>query len=170
MKLRKLQPKDAPNMLSWMHDDSINRIFATNFKSFDEQKVLAFIESSQTDGENLHRACVDANDEYLGTISLKNINQTNKNAEYAISFCKKAHGTGAAKFATDEIIKIAFQELNLERVYLNVLSINERANAFYKKYGWTFEGSFKNHVSINGEFCDLNWYRILKSEIKRLSF
>ena len=164
MKLRKLQEKDAGNMLSWMHDDTINRIFATDFKSFDEHKVLSFIESSKTDGEQLHRACVNDDDEYLGTVSLKGINQINKNAEYAISFCKKAHGTGAAKYTTDEILRIAFQDLGLERVYLNVLSINERANAFYVKYGFTYEGSFKNHVFVNDAFCDLNWYRMLKEE------
>lgn len=166
MKLRKLQDKDAPNMLSWMYDNSINQLFATDFKNFDEEKVLNFIKASQTDGEQIHRACVNDDDEYLGTVSLKSINLINKNAEYAISFCKKAHGTGAAKFATDEILTMAFRELGLERVYLNVLSKNERANAFYKKYGFTFEGTFKHHIFVLGEFCDLNWYRILKDEFK----
>lgn len=168
MRLRKLQLKDAQNMLSWMYDESINQFFAADFKSFDKKKVFDFIESSQTDGEHIHRACVSDDDEYLGTISLKNIHLINKNAEYAISFCKKAHGTGAAKFATDQILKMAFGELGLERVYLNVLSKNERANAFYKKYGFVFEGTFKNHAFSDGALCDLNWYRMLKNEFEEL--
>ena len=42
----------------------------------------------------------DQDDEYLGTISLKNIDLKNKNAEYAISTRKKARGTGANQQAT----------------------------------------------------------------------
>ena len=164
MKLRKLQAKDAKGMLSWMHDDSINQVFLTDFKSFDEKKVSDFIEASQTDGEQINRACVNDADEYLGTVSLKHINLLDKNAEYAISLCKKAHGKGVAKFATNQILKIAFQELGLERVYLNVLTKNERANSFYKKYGFVLEGTFKNHVSVDGILCDLTWYRMLKKE------
>ena len=164
MKLRKLKAKDAENMLSWMHDDNVNQFFATQFKNFDQQKVLRFIEESQTDGEQVHRACVNDEDEYLGTVSLKNIDFINKNAEYAISFCPRAHGTGAAKFATNQILQIAFHAFYLERVYLNVLSKNDRANAFYRKYGFVFEGTFKNHVFIGDELCDLNWYRMLKEE------
>ena len=34
MRLRPLEAKDAEGMLSWMHDDSINSIFAADFKSF----------------------------------------------------------------------------------------------------------------------------------------
>jgi Acetyltransferases, including N-acetylases of ribosomal proteins len=166
MELRKLQAKDAKGMLSWMHDDSINQVFLTDFKSFDEKKVLDFITASQTDGEQINRACVDDTDEYMGTVSLKHINLLDKNAEYAISLCKNAHGKGVAKYATDQILQMAFQELGLERVYLNVLTKNERANAFYKKYGFVFEGTFKNHVAVNGVLCDLTWYRMLKNEYK----
>ena len=164
MRLRNLLPKDAPHMLSWMHDDSINRFFTVDFKCFEEKNALDFIEAAQADPHHVHLACVDEDDTYLGTVSLKNINHTHKNAEYAICMCKHAHGTGAAKFATDEIIRIAFMDKGLERVYLSVLAKNIRANAFYQKQGFTFEGTFQKHVYLNGEFCDLNWYGVMKEQ------
>lgn len=168
MKLRPLEIKDAYGMLSWMHDDSINCYFATDFKNFFYEKVLGFIEKSQEDKSCLHFACVNEQDKYLGTVSLKNIDETAKNAEYAISFCKLAQGTGAALFASKEILRIAFDELKLERVYLNVITENERANAFYKKFGFIYEGVFKRHIIVNGELKDLNWYRLLKEEYQNL--
>lgn len=169
MKLRKLKYKDINRILSWMHDETINQFFLNDFKNFTEEDIKKFIDNCDEDSRNIHYACVDEEDNYLGTISLKNIDIKNKNAEYAISFCKFAHGTGAAKFATKEILKIAFEKLNLEKVYLNVLVENERANCFYKKIGFIFEGKFKNHVCVNGIFKDLNWYRILKDEYFKMA-
>lgn len=168
MILRPLEIKDADGMLSWMHDDTINCFFATDFKSFTRDKVLGFIKKSKDDNSCLHFACANEQDEYLGTVSLKNIDETAKNAEYAISFCKLAQGAGAASFASEEILKIAFDELKLERVYLNVITENQRANAFYKKFGFVYEGVFKNHILVNGELKDLNWYRLLKEEFQNL--
>lgn len=164
MRLRELKAKDVNGMLSWMHDKEINSIFQCDFGSFTEEKVLNFINSSKSDADNVHFACVDDNDNYLGTVSLKHIDKDAKNAEYAISFCKAAHGTGASAFATKEILKYAFNELNLERVYLNVIGDNARANAFYKKFGFIYEGTFKKHILIGGILRDLNWYRMLKEE------
>ena len=65
--------------------------------------------------------------------------------------------------ATKEIIRIAFEELGLNRVYLNVLKENGRANAFYQKTGFRFDYCEENGVEIHGEKKDLNWYVIDKS-------
>lgn len=67
---------------------------------------------------------VDENDEYLGTVSLKCIDTTAGTAEYAISMRSCAHGSGAAADGTREILKVAFDKLHLNGVYLNVLADN----------------------------------------------
>lgn len=168
MKLRNLAEKDADGMLSWMHDKEINCVFANDFASFSKEKVLEFINSSVDDKSCVHYACVDDDDNYLGTVSLKHIDNAAKNAEYAVSFCKSAQGTGAAAYATQEILRIGFIELNLERIYLNVLADNGRANHFYNKMGFVFEGCFAKHIMIKGVLKDLNWYRLLKEEYNLL--
>ena len=101
-------------------------------------------------------------DEYLGTISLKNIDLKNKNAEYAISTRKKARGTGANQQATESLLKYGFDKLQLHRIYLNVLSSNKRAISFYKKCGFIYEGKFKDHLFIDDRYQDLEWYAICK--------
>ena len=165
MKLRKLEEKDIDRMLMWMHDPEINKNFLTDFSKYDRENVKQFVNNAISK-ENINLACVDEQDNYLGTVSLKNINLISKNAEYAISFLANAHGTGAAAFATKEILNIAFFELGLERVYLNVLDENKRANRFYKKIGFIYEGEFKKHLYLHGEFKNLRWYRMLKEEYK----
>lgn len=157
--LRKLEEKDAPFMLEWMHDDTINCNFQYPFGEMTMEKVKAFIGNS-FDEENMHFAIVDENDEYLGTISLKNISNKNKNAEYAIVTRKKAQGTGVAKVATKEIRRYAFEELGLHKVYLNVLQENERAIRFYEKCGFVKEGISIDAIRIKDDYKNLIWYAI----------
>ena len=158
--LRELQKKDAPYMLEWMKDPSIACFFRFDTEDMTEDSCRQFIIGSGNDSCFRHYAIADESDEYLGTVSLKNINYEKGDAEYAISTRKKAHGTGAALEATRQIWKIAFNDLNLDRVYLNVLAENQRANAFYRKAGYCFKYFEENAVKIRGEKKTLNWYEI----------
>lgn len=158
--LRPLEIKDAPLMLEWMQEPSIACFFR-----FDAQKMTladceTFITGVSSDNNSKHFAIADENDEYLGTISLKHIDVDKREAEYAISTRKKAHGTGAAMIATKEILRIAFEDLGLKRVYLNVLKENGRANAFYKKAGFQFDYCEEKGVVLRNEPKALNWYYI----------
>ena len=146
--LRKLQLKDVPLMLEWMHDEEAKHIFQNNFAEIDDVAAKKFVENSFS--------------EYLGTISLKNIDLKNKNAEYAISTRKKARGTGANQKATESLLKYGFDKLQLHRIYVNVLSSNKRAISFYKKCGFIYEGKFKDHLFIDDRYQDLEWYAICK--------
>lgn len=161
--LRRLEEKDASLMLEWMHDDTINCNFQYPFKEMTIEKVKNFIEYSFNE-ENQHFAIVDEKDEYLGTISLKNISYKNGNAEYAIVTRKNAQGTGVARLATCELLQYAFEELKLHKVYLNVLAENIRARKLYEKCGFMQEGISKEAVKINGKYESLIWYGIIKKE------
>lgn len=167
MIIRTLKQKDLPFMMEWMQDDDIVKNFQTDFKSFTKEKVEAFIESASKQSlldNNLSYAIVDEDDCYLGTISLKNIDREHRNAEYAIVSRKAAHGKGYAKRASEEILKVAFCELGLEKVYLYVSVNNVGANKFYRKFGFVEEGVFRKHTKIDGELTDIRWYSILKDE------
>ena len=162
MKLRKLSVKDIPLIKEWMSDQSINSQFKTDFSVYTYDEIAKFIQDAQDFSSHRHYAIVDEKDEYLGTISLKEIDLINLKAEYAVVLRSKAIGTSAAKNATQKILDIAFNELKLNKVYLNVLATNTRANRFYQKFGFVFEGTFRQDLKIENEFYDLNWYSILK--------
>lgn len=89
---------------------------------------------------------------------------TNKRAEYAVSLRRRAQGKGIAAEATCEILKMAFEQYNLERVYLNVLSENKRAIRFYEKIEFIYEGEFRKYLFLRGEYKTLKWYSMLKEE------
>lgn len=158
MKLRRLNLSDAPRMLEWMKDINTTHFLTIDTSNATITSAQEFIRASLEDTGNLHFAVTDNQDQYLGTISLKNIDKKAKKAEYAICLHPDAIGQGVSHWATKAILQKAFHELNLHKVYLNVLSENERAVRFYEKFGFLFEGKFKKHVYINGHLCDLCWY------------
>ena len=167
MILRKLAEKDADGMLEWMKDEDIQKNF--RFKASDKTRadVLEFIHNAETnpiDGKSIHYAIADENDEYLGTISLKDINLSAKKAEYAISLRKKSQGHGIGTEATKEILRKAFFEFGLERVDLNVLSDNIKAIHVYEKYGFVNDKELETYLSLHGKYCGLKWYHILRKE------
>ncbi|MBQ4512464.1 MAG: GNAT family N-acetyltransferase [Anaerolineaceae bacterium] len=163
IRLRKLSEKDIPGMMEWMHDPEVNRWFRFDAEAMTEERAREFIAGSYTKNTR-HYAIVDESDEYLGTISLEEIDEENSHALYAISTRKCAWGSGAALAATQLLLEVAFSELKLERVYLNVLADNMRAKRFYEKAGFRYEGCFHKHLKLRGEWRDWDWYAILRDD------
>lgn len=155
--IRRLEHKDAALMLEWMHDKETARAFRFPFEQSTMESVTAFIDNSFSE-VNKHFAVVNEQDEYLGTVSLKNISMVNRCAEYAIVVRSAARGTGVAKQATDYIVNYAFHTLGLHKVYLNVLDRNERAKHFYQKCGFEYEGTARDAILLNGMYESLAWY------------
>ncbi len=131
MKLRKLQEKDAPYMLEWMHDEELVRHMHKNFSSMMLEHCLGFIKNSDKSKEDVHFAIADENDEYLGTVSLKNIQDGH--AEFGIVIRRKAMGNGVATYGMKSVLRYAFDELELDFVFWCVDRKNLRALSFYDK-------------------------------------
>lgn len=134
MNLRKLEIKDAPLMLEWMHDKNVTAGLQKSFSDYTLADCESFISASRNDKKNLHMAIADGNDTYMGTVSLKNIN--NNSAEFAIAVRTEAMGKGYSKFAMEKIIETGFNSLGLSSIYWYVLKSNLRAIRFYDKNGY----------------------------------
>lgn len=165
--LRRLEQKDAPFMLEWMHDESITCNYRYPFASMTLEKAKNFIKYS-FDEENQHFAVIDDKDEYLGTVSLKHISEKDHNAQYAIVMRKKAHGTGAAERATTQILKYAFDDLGLHRVYLNVLADDIEDRELFENCGFDLEGEFKDAIRMGNRYRNLAWYAMMNWKEKSM--
>lgn len=163
--LRSLRAEDAPQMLEWMHDSNVGDLLETRFDLLGLNDCKSFIAGSLADEDSVHLAIADpATDEYLGTISLKNVDFKNGRAEYAVATRTKAHGTGIAARATRDVLRVAFEVLGLRSVFLNVRDDNPRAIRFYEKIGFTYEGTARDALRVGGKYVDLKWYSVLAGE------
>lgn len=134
MKLRKLEEKDAPFMMEWMHDPSVVENLQADFASMQMADCARFIELAQDTTYNLHLAIVDDTDEYQGTVSLKHI--SGRGAEFAIVVRKSAMGKSFSEYGMEEVLRIAFEMFGLDTVYWCASPRNRRACRFYEKQGF----------------------------------
>lgn len=136
-------------------DKEVTQYF--RFAGYEESKVTQYIKDSLVDTQNRHFAIVDANNTYLGTISLKNIDLVNKHAEYAIVLRKAFWGKGVGKQASLLLIDFA-KQISLHKIYLNVLSTNTSAIQLYEKLGFRKSGVYKDHILRDGRYHDLDYF------------
>ncbi len=163
MYLRKLELKDAPLMYTWMHDKNVTNNLGTDFASKSLEDAERFIRMSWQDKNNLNLTIASDEDEYMGTVSLKHIED--RSAEFAITVRTEAMGHGYSWFGMESIIRKAFDELNLESVYWCVSWDNARAIRFYDKHN--FHEAFDIPQKVLGRYegiKNLKWYSILKGD------
>lgn len=173
MHIRPLEIEDAPLMLEWIHDGRVNCFYRFDASKYTIENVKSFISDSMkynkmVQPSAIHYAIAENGGEYQGTISLKNIDYINKNAEYAIVLRHSSQGKGLASKATKELLEIAFKNMGLHRVYLNVLADNYHAIRVYEKNGFEYEGKWKEHLRIKDEWKSLCWYAITSDMWKKV--
>ena len=162
MKLRRLVEEDAPLMLAWMHDETVVGKLRGNFAAKTIEDCIRFIKSSISESD-IHLAIASDTDEYMGTVSLKNIEDGS--AEFAITVRAEAMGRWYSWFGMESILDKAFNELNLDSVYWCVSRKNERAVRFYDKH------NFHEIVDVPRAVLDryagvedLKWYSVLRGD------
>lgn len=166
MIIRNLKESDAPLMLEWMHDESVVEYLAADFASKTIDDCIRFINNSLSDKENLNLAVADSDDSYMGTVSLKHIDMSEKTAEFAITMRKLAMGTGAAAFGMEEIIKYGMNNLGIKAVYWCVSKQNQRAIRFYNKRYKTTDYVPTNILAnyTEDQAADFLWYAVRSEE------
>ena len=163
MFLRKLEIKDAPLMLAWMHDRSVTSNLRADFASKTLQDAENYIRLSWDDNENVNLAIASDEDEYMGTVSLKHMEDGN--AEFAITVRAEAMGRGYSWFGMESIIEKAFNEYGLESVYWCVSRDNIRAVRFYDKHNFHEALDIPQKVLDRYEgIKNLKWYSALKGD------
>lgn len=163
MVLRRLELKDAPFMLEWMHDRNVTQYLKANFASKKLKDAEAFIQASWSNKKSLNYAIASDEDEYMGTVSLKNIEAGS--TEFAIVVRSKAMGLGYSWFGMKKILEKAFEELRLERVFWCVSLDNTRAVRFYDKHHFQEASDIPDRIlrEYAGD-KNLKWYAVLQGD------
>ena len=157
--LRDFTEGDVENKVRWINDEQNNA-----FLHYDLPLTVETTKQWFYSKNNNRLDCViEFSNVPVGVIGLLNVDKINKKAEFYITLGQTEYkGRGIAKRSTLLLLKYAFDELGLQKVYLNVDAKNETARALYEKCGFVLEGTFKKDLFHNGEFIDRCRYAIFK--------
>lgn len=92
--------------------------------------------------------------EYLGNVWLWSVHSVHRSAELRILMSPQAKGKGYGTEACRGLLRFAFQDLNLHKVYLYVLKHNTAAVRAFEKAGFVSEGILKDEFFVAGEYAD----------------
>ncbi len=106
-----------------------------------------------------------SDDRPIGFVSVNGIAWTHGNGWVSIGIGEMdCWGQGFGTDAMRVLLRYAFEELNLQRLSLNVFSYNERGRRSYLKTGFTTEGIGRESLLRNGQRWDEYFMGILREE------
>jgi ribosomal-protein-serine acetyltransferase len=113
----------------------------------------------------LHVMAIRHNDtkRFIGVVFLKNIDKKVSKCEIAYFIDKGEEGKNYTSMAVLQAIKIAFNQLHLNKIYCRVAPDNAASNRVAIKSGFKLEGVLKQEYCIyDGSLVDINYYGLLK--------
>ncbi|WP_211750047.1 GNAT family N-acetyltransferase [Paenibacillus sp. Marseille-Q4541] len=102
-------------------------------------------------------------DDVIGAISI-GINKKFDHGELAYWIGKKYKNNGYCTEAAKGIVKYAFEELKLNRIFARHLGKNPASGKVMEKIGMRYEGLLRQHAKKWGVYEDLMYYGLLKDE------
>lgn len=102
----------------------------------------------------------------IGTIGLDNIDHKNAVAEYGRKIIGEDEylGQGYATDAGRTLIRFAFQQMNMNRLFMETLATNERTIHVCEKVGFRVEGTLREAVFLDGAYHDILVMAMLRRE------
>lgn len=102
---------------------------------------------------------------YIGECGINSIDWKNRVASVVIFIGgKECRGRGFGTEAMKILLSFAFEQINVNKVRLNVYSFNERAIKSYEKCGFKKEGVLRQEIFRNGKYYDTIVMGLLREE------
>lgn len=169
IRLRADERADLPHFVEWLNDPEVR------------EGISYFLPLSQVEEENWYENMLkspreehplaievrtdDGSWKLIGNCGLMDINWRCRSAEVGLFIGEKAcwnqgYGTEVMRL----LLKLGFQSINLNRIYLRVFATNLRAIRCYEKAGFIPEGRLRQAEYKTGQYVDFIVMSVLRSE------
>lgn len=175
VRLRAIERSDIPNFVRWFNDPEVRRYLPTMYAPLSTaQEERWFEDMLQRQGKEQFVFAVESRmgDEWvpIGTTGLHQINWKDQSAVFGIALGEKAYwDQGYGTDVVRTMLRFAFEELNLNRVELEVIKENARARRCYEKAGFRYEGTRRQAAFLEGTYHDSHLMSILREEFVAIS-
>jgi RimJ/RimL family protein N-acetyltransferase len=167
VRLTAFRSEDMETITGWYQDETFIRLLQSSpAMPLTEHEWKKFYEELPSLKNEFHFAVRPLEgDELLGWIGLDGVIWNHRTASVVIGFGEaKNREQGFGYDALSLLLRFAFEELNLHRVYLSVFEYNQRAIRLYEKIGFMREGTQREALLRNGRRYDAYNYAMLERE------
>ena len=160
--LRPVGLADAPDMFAYASDEETTRfVFETHRDRAMTEEAIANYFMAAPAGK--YAIVVRDTKKMIGTIDIRP-NPTDRIAEIGSTLNKDYRGNGYMTEASKLITALAFEVLELEKVFAMHDILNPASGEVMKRIGMQPEGILRRHKVFKGRSCDMAYYGILKEK------
>ena len=169
IRLRRDERVDLPKFVEWLNDPEVYRYLGAINLPFSMNNEEQWFENmlKRSREEQPFAIEIRERDEWqlVGNCGFFDINWSARSAEVGIfigdkSCWNKGYGTEVIRL----LLRIGFETLNLNRIFLRVDEANLGGIRAYEKAGFIHEGRFRQGTYQGGEYRDMLLMSVLRSE------
>lgn len=158
--LRRLEEKDLSTILEWRNHNDIRKYMVNTSIISYENHLQWFIRNQNRDDR--HFFVFEYQEQLEGYVSFQQI-ENSKAHEWGF-YIKPQAIKGMGSLLGQSSLELAFKQLNIDKIFGQVLSFNQKSIKFHHKLGFSQEGLLRMHFNDErGEF-DIFQFGLLQSE------
>jgi RimJ/RimL family protein N-acetyltransferase len=167
VRLREYRREDTQHAQSYINDPEVKRFLTPGIPfpvTLDEEEKWV---SSQSAFKNEYNFAIEnlEDQRYIGGCGINSLDWKNSVATVGIFIGDKSlWGRGYGTDAMKVLVKFIFEQMNINKIKLNVYSFNERAIKSYEKCGFKKEGQLREEIFRDGKYFDEYVMGILRKE------
>lgn len=149
-----LNSREAELVRKWRNSASVrNNSYQNHLIGSKEHR--SFINLLRKDKRNFYWLVKNESGKEMGVISLNKIEQIHKRAHLGIYVNPGLNNKGIGRKLIRVLKSLAFEQLKLRTLKLEVISANKRAINFYLKSGFKVEGRLKDYIFRDNKWLDV---------------
>ena len=152
-----------PQVMTWVNDRDVMQYFANRQTDISEDDERGYLQTLLASGSDRAFSIFDAEDAYVGQCSINQIYWPARNGRIFVVIAKDHQGRGLGPAAVAELVRIAWNELDLHKLWLIVRRDNRSAQAMYLKLGFDFEGVLAGEYRVGETWFDMVRMGIVRS-------
>lgn len=168
IRLRAPERSDLENFVAWLNDPEVRQglsLYLPLSMGEEEKWYQGMLERPSAEHPLVIEIQLGDAWKPVGNCGFHAIDWRSRSSEVGIfigekSLWNQGFGTSAMRL----LLKVGFDTLNLNRIFLRVHSDNPRAIRSYEKVGFVHEGIFRQGEYKDGRFIDIFFMSVLRSE------
>lgn len=168
IRLRRAEREDMARFVAWLNDPEVVQGLSQLLPLSQAEEELWYEKTLERPAEERPLTIEIRQEEgwhTIGNSGFHNLDWRNRSAEIGIfigdkSYWNQGYGTETMQL----LLEIAFDTLNLHRVYLRVFEDNSRAIRAYEKAGFVLEGRMRQAEFRRGTYRDVLLMSVLRTE------
>jgi UDP-4-amino-4,6-dideoxy-N-acetyl-beta-L-altrosamine N-acetyltransferase len=160
-----LEQNDLPLVIRWNNDERVNVFNGARFPVSAAEQQAWF---DRTSGDRTKQKLIIRSREAgpVGMVSLFNIDVKHQSAEIGIYVDPEHQRRGYAADALRMVVRFAFMEMNLHKVYCSILAFNAASVRLFESVGFQPDGIRREHAFARGAFVDVLNYATFRGQTR----